>query len=358
MLSTTSRPARPQLGPRLHQGRDVQRYRVVVTDFTESGNDVEVEVFAAAGLPIDLVTADEAGRTGLLAATTGAHAVMVQFAPIDRALIETLTSCRVIARYGVGVDMVDVDAATDMGIPVANVPHYCIDEVSTQTIGFVLDANRRTLPLAAHVRAGRWGTTPPITPPSRLRGQVLGVVGFGAIGSEVARKARAFGLEVVAYDPFAAPDRHPETSFVTLAQLLAQSDYVSLHCPLTDTTRGLIGRAELAQMKPSAYLLNLSRGPVVDQAALTHALRTGVIQGAALDVLTTEPPDPADPLLQLDNVIVTPHIASWSIEAGLELRREVAQSVVDALQGREPASVVNRSQLLARAAAASVTTAR
>jgi D-3-phosphoglycerate dehydrogenase len=181
-----------------------------------------------------------------------------------------------------------------------------------------------------------------------LRGQVLGVVGFGAIGSEVARKARAFGLEVVAYDPFAAPDRHPETSFVSLAQLLAQADYVTLHCPLTDATRGLIGRAELAQMKPSAYLLNLSRGPVVDQAALTQALRTGVIQGAALDVLTTEPPDPADPLLQLDNVIVTPHIASWSIEAGLELRREVAQSVVDALQGREPASVVNRSQLLAR----------
>jgi D-3-phosphoglycerate dehydrogenase len=152
----------------------------------------------------------------------------------------------------------------------------------------------------------------------------------------------------VAYDPFAVPDRHPGISFVTLAQLLAQSDYVSLHCPLTDATKGLIGAAELAQMKPSAYLLNLSRGPVVDQAALTEALRTGVIQGAALDVLSTEPPDPADPLLQLDNVIVTPHTASWSIEAGAELRREAAQSVVDALRGNEPVSVVNRNQLLAR----------
>ena len=324
-------------------------YRVVVTDLTESGNDIELEVFARSGLPVDLVTAAETGRAGLLAATAGAHALMVQFAVIDRALIDTLTSCRVIARYGVGVDMVDIDAATEMGIPVANVPHYCIDEVSLQTIGFVLDLNRRTLPLAAHVRAGRWGTAPPVTPPSRLRGQVLGVVGFGAIGSEVARKAQALGLEVVAYDPFAVPDRHPAISFVPLAQLLARSDYVSLHCPLTDATRGLIGAAELAQMKPSAYLLNLSRGPVVDQAALTHALRSGVIQGAALDVLATEPPDPADPLLQLDNVIVTPHIASWSIEAAVELRREVAQSVVDALGGREPASVVNRSQLLARA---------
>jgi D-3-phosphoglycerate dehydrogenase / 2-oxoglutarate reductase len=323
----------------------VNTFRVVVTDLTESGNDIELAVFADSGLPIDLVTAAETGRAGLLAATAGAHALMVQFATIDRALIDTLTSCVVIARYGVGVDMVDIDAATRMGIPVANVPHYCIDEVSLQTIGFVLDLSRRTLPLAAHVRAGRWGTVPPVTPPSRLRGQVLGVVGFGAIGSEVARKAQALGLEVVAYDPFAMPDRHPAVSFVSLPQLLVQSDYVSLHCPLTDATRGLIGAAELAQMKPSAYLLNLSRGPVVDQAALTHALTAGVIQGAALDVLATEPPDPADPLLQLDSVIVTPHIASWSLEAAVELRREVAQAVVDALSGREPASVVNRSQL-------------
>jgi D-3-phosphoglycerate dehydrogenase len=326
----------------------VYTYRVVVTDLTESGNDIELEVFAKSGLPVELISAAETGRAGLLAATAGAHALMVQFATIDRALITTLTSCLVIARYGVGVDMVDIDAATELGIPVANVPHYCIDEVSLQAIGFVLDLNRRTLPLAAHVRAGRWGAAPPVTPPSRLRGQVLGVVGLGAIGSAVARKAQALGLEVVAYDPFAVADRHPGISFVPLAQLLAHSDYVSLHCPLTEATRGLIGAAELAQMKPSAYLLNLSRGPVVDQAALTHALQTGVIQGAALDVLATEPPDPADPLLQLENVIVTPHIASWSIEAGIELRQEVAQSVVDALQGREPASVVNRSQLLAR----------
>jgi D-3-phosphoglycerate dehydrogenase / 2-oxoglutarate reductase len=326
----------------------VQRYRVVVTDFTEPGHDIESDVFASSGLAIDLVAAGPS-RSELLAAAAGADALMVQFARIDRALIGTLTSCRVIARYGVGVDMVDVDAATDRGIAVANVPHYCIDEVSLQTIGFVLDLNRRTLPLAAHVRAGRWGTPVPVTPPSRLRGQLLGVVGFGAIGSEVARKARALGLEVQAYDPFVPPGQHPEISFVPLPQLLAQSDYVTLHCPLTEATRGLIGAAELAQMKASAYLLNLSRGPVVDQAALTEALQTGVIQGAALDVLGAEPPDPADPLLQLDNVVVTPHVASWSIEAGAELRRETAQSVVDVLLGREPASVVNRGQLLARA---------
>ena len=143
---------------------------------------------------------------------------MVQFARIDRPLIDTLTSRRVIARYGVGVDMVDIDAATDQGIAVANVPPYCIDEVSRKTTGFVLDVNRRTLPLAAHVRAGRWGTAVPVKPPSRLRGQLLRVVGFGAIGSKVAPKARALGLEVHAYDPFVAPGQHPGISFVPLAQ--------------------------------------------------------------------------------------------------------------------------------------------
>ena len=217
----------------------LQRHRVVVTDFTEPGHDIESDVFANSGLAINLVTVEEAGRSALPAAAAGAHALMVQFARIDRVLIGTLTSCRVIARYGVGVDMIDIDAATDMGIAVANVPHYCVDEVSLQTIGFLLDLNRRTLPLAAHVRAGRWGTAPPVTPPSRLRGQLLGVVGFGAIGSEVARKARALGLEVIAYDPFAVADRHPGISFVPLTRLLAQSDYVTLHCPLTEATRGL-----------------------------------------------------------------------------------------------------------------------
>lgn len=324
----------------------MQTFRVVITDFTEPDHAVESEVFTASGLSIEVVSAEQTRALGLRAATAGADALLVQFATIDRALIQTLTSCKVMARYGVGVDMIDLGAASEMGIPVANVPHYCIDEVSSQAIGFVLDLNRRTFALNEHTHAGHWGRTPPpVSPPSRLRGQVLGIAGLGAIGSEVARKAAAFGLEVLGYDPYAVPDRHPGISFVSLEEMLRRADYVSLHCPLVDETRGLIGTEQLALMKPTAYLLNLSRGPVVDQGALVQALRTGQIQGAALDVLDVEPPDPAEPLLHMDNVIVTPHTSSWSVESAIELRREAAQSIVDALRGGEPSSVVNRTGL-------------
>jgi len=326
------------------------RWRVVVTDFTEPGHDIESDVFAASGLDIELVPAEESERRGLAATTAGAHALLVQFATIDRALIETLTSCRVISRYGVGVDMIDLAAAGKAGIPVANVPDFCIDEVSTQTVGFLIDLNRRSLRLDRYVHAKGWGSVPPpVTPPRRLSGQTLGIVGLGAIGREVARKAQALGLRILAHDPFATVDPASPITLVSLPELLATSDYVTLHCPLDDSTRGLIGAAELALMKPGANLLNLSRGPVVQQDALVEALRSGRLEGAALDVLDAEPPDPDDPILGLDNVIVTPHSSSWSVESARELRHRAAENVVSALHGDRLRSVVNRDQLGSRA---------
>jgi D-3-phosphoglycerate dehydrogenase len=321
------------------------QWRVVMTDFTEPGHEIESEVFAESGLDIELVGAEESRERGLADTTAGAHALLVQFAQIDQGLIDTLTSCRVISRYGIGVDMVDLDAAGAAGIPVANVPDFCIDEVSTQTIGFLIDLNRRSLPLDRHVHAKRWGAPLPVAPPRRLSGQTLGIVGLGAIGREVARKAQALNLRILAHDPYAAVDGASGISLVSLPELLSQSDYVTLHCPLNDSTRGLIGAVELAAMKPSASLLNLSRGPVVDQEALVDALRAGEIEGAALDVLTTEPPGRDDPILTLDNVIITPHSSSWSVESSRQLRRDAAQNVVVALSGGQPRSIVNRLQL-------------
>jgi D-3-phosphoglycerate dehydrogenase len=316
-------------------------WRVVMTDFTEPGHAIETEVFERSGLPVDLVGAEESRERGLIATTAGADALLVQFATIDRSLIETLDRCQVISRYGIGVDMIDLEAAADAGIPVANVPDFCIDEVSTQTIGFLVDLNRRTVQLDRHVHEKRWGTAPPVTAPRRLAGQTLGVVGLGAIGREVARKAQALGLQILAHDPYAQVEPSSGVELVELGELLGASDYVTLHCPLNDSTRGLVGPAELAAMKPTAYLLNLSRGPVVQQEALVHALRSGEIQGAALDVLDREPPDPDDPILALDNVIVTPHASSWSVESALQLRRDAADNVVVALSGGRPRSVVN-----------------
>jgi D-3-phosphoglycerate dehydrogenase len=324
----------------------MSRWRVVMTDFTEPGHDIEAQVFAESGLDIELVGAEESAAKGLLTTTAGADALLVQFAQIDRALIDTLGSCRVISRYGIGVDMVDLDAAVAAGIPVANVPDFCIDEVSTQTIGFLVDANRRTIALDRHVHQKQWGVAPPaVTAPRRLAGQALGIVGLGAIGREVARKAQALGLRVLAHDPFATVDPSSGITMVPLGELLSSSDYVTLHCPLNDATRGLIGAAELAAMKPTSYLLNLSRGPVVQQDALVHALTSGQIEGAALDVLTAEPPDPDDPILALDNVIITPHASSWSVESAQQLRHDAAENVVVALSGGQPRSIVNRAQL-------------
>jgi D-3-phosphoglycerate dehydrogenase / 2-oxoglutarate reductase len=323
----------------------LSRFRVVITDFAAQGHGIETEVFARSGLDIELVGAQVSRDLGLAAATAGAHALLVQFATIDAALIATLHDCRVISRYGVGVDMVDLEAAGEAGIPVSNVPDFCVDEVSTQTVGFIVDLNRRTIQLDRHVHEKRWGTAPPVTAPHRLSSQTLGVVGLGAIGREVARKAQALGLSILAHDPFAVPGTASGVELVALPELLTRSDFVTLHCPLNASTQGLIGSAELASMKPTAYLLNLSRGPVVDQAALVQAIGSGRLAGAALDVLEAEPPDPDDPLLALDNVIITPHSSSWSVESALQLRRDAAQNVVTALSGGVPRSIVNGPQL-------------
>lgn len=321
-------------------------YKVVITDFADPDCSLEAEQFRAAGLDVDLVFPNARQSDQLLPHIVDADALIVQWANINRSLIEAMQRCRVISRYGIGVDMVDLAAASERGIMVANVPDFCIEEVSTHTIAFLLMLNRHIPLHAGHVRAGRWAS-PPGGPPARLAGQWLGIVGLGNIGRAVARKASALGLRLLGYDPYVAPEVAAAlgVALTSLDDLLARSDYVTLHCPLNDETRGLIGADQLALMKPSAYLINMARGPIVVQSALYEALRAGVIRGAALDVLEQEPPNPHDPLLQLDNAIVTPHTSSWSAEAVLQLRRDTAQNVVDALQGRWPRSVVNRQAL-------------
>jgi D-3-phosphoglycerate dehydrogenase / 2-oxoglutarate reductase len=323
----------------------VTSFRVVLTDFTDPHQHIETDVFNRSGLDITLVRAEPGTDRDLAILAPLADALLVQFAQVRKDVIDSLQNCKVISRYGIGVDMIDIEAAAARGIPVANVPDFCIDEVSTQTIGFLIDLNRHTFELDDYVRTRGWGHRPvAVTAPRRLAGQVIGVVGLGAIGREVARKASALGLNVLAHDPYveSAP---ADVTLVDLDTLLRQSDYVTLHCPLVPQTRGLIGAAAFAQMKPTAYLLNLSRGPVVDQDALLAALTDGSIAGAAVDVLTTEPPAVDDPLLRLPNLLVTPHSSSWSAESSDQLRHDAAENIVEALSGRLPRSIVNRSLL-------------
>lgn len=321
-------------------------YKVVITDFGDPDTSIEAAVLRSSKLDINLVRLNARSPEDMIPHVADADGLIVGFAPVNRQVIETLQCCRVISRYGIGVDMVDVKAATEKGIMVANVPDYCIDEVSTSTIANLLCLNRHLISQDRLVHAGRWAW-PDEPYPLRLLGQVLGIVALGNIGRAVARKALGLGLQVIAHDPYVAQDQLGDLDIrlVGLEELLRTADYVSLHCPLTPQTRHLIGAAQLAMMKPTAYLINMARGPVVDQAALYQALVHGTIAGAALDVLEKEPPAPDEPLLKLNNVILTPHAASVSEEAARQLRQETARNVVVALEGGIPRSVVNRREL-------------
>lgn len=324
----------------------MSQLKLVITDFTEPDNQYEEEELQASGLDIQLVRLNTRSPEELIPHVSDADGLLVQFTQITRQVIESLRKCRVISRYGIGVDMIDLEAATEHGIPVCNVPDFCMDEVSTHTIGFLLNLNRHILPHHLHVRSGNWGH-PPGGAPARLSGQVLGVVGLGNIGRVVARKAKCLGLKVLASDPYLESEQAGvlDVELVELSDLLRRSDYVTLHCPLIAKTHHLIGPVQLAIMKPSAFLINMARGPIVDQAALYRALVDGIIAGAALDVLEQEPPAPDDPLLQLDNVLFTPHTSSWSAKSIVHLRRDTARNAVDVFQGRTPRSVVNRKGL-------------
>ncbi len=322
------------------------RFKIVITDFGDPDNELEEAELRASGLDYELVRLNVRTPDELIPHVRDAHALIVQWATISRPVIESLQQCRVISRYGIGVDMVDLEAASDHHIPVCNVPDFCIDEVSTHTLAFVLALNRRILPLHAHVVSGKWGGAPGGFP-ARLNRQTQGVLGLGKIGSAVARKAKGVGLRVIGYDPYLKPEQAEKmgVELVSLDELLRQSDYLSIHCPLTKETRHLIGSEQLGRMKPSAYLINMARGPVVDQVALTAALTSGVIAGAALDVLEQEPPRPDDPLLQLPNVLFTPHSSSGSAESIVQLRRDAAGNVPPVLRGEKPRSVVNPAYL-------------
>jgi D-3-phosphoglycerate dehydrogenase len=260
-------------------------------------------------------------------------------------MIAQMTRCRIISRFGIGVDNVDLAAATSARIVVTKVPDYCIEEVSDHALALLLAAGRKITQSNAQVHAGRW-EMPAVVPIHRLRGAVLGLAGFGRIPQLVAPKAKAFGLNVIAFDPYVPPDVFAREGVerVDFAELLKRSDYISIHTPLMPETRGLFNGEAFRQMKPTAYLINTARGPIVDEAALAEALDGGQLAGAALDVMPQEPPV-GSPLLGRQNVIITPHTSFYSEESLLELQRKAAEEVVSVLTGRPPRNPVNPEAL-------------
>jgi len=302
------------------------------------------------GIGAELQLAAEPTLEAILRVAADADALLVTYAKITAEMIQGLTRCRIISRFGIGVDNVDLAAATSAGIVVTRVPDYCIDEVSDHALALLL-AVARKIPFAnAQVQAGRWEMAA-VVPIHRLRGSVLGLAGFGRIPQLVAPKAKSFGLRVVAHDPYVPTEIFTRAGVesVEFPQLLKMSDYVSVHTPLLPETRGLFGADAFRQMKPTAYLINTARGPIVDEAALARALDAGHLAGAALDVMTQEPPV-SSPLVGRDNVILTPHTSFYSEESLVDLQVKAAEEVVCVLTGRAPRNPVNPEVLQQRTA--------
>jgi D-3-phosphoglycerate dehydrogenase len=273
----------------------------------------------------------------ILAAAHDADAVIVCYAQITADLLSGLTRCKVIGRTGLGVDNIDVPAATARGITVTYVPDYCLREVSDHAMAMLLALARKITLSNKLVQSGRW-ELPPIVPLHRLEGKVLGLVGFGNIPRAVAPKAKAFGLKVVTHDPYVSKEVLASAGVegVSFDDLLSRSDFISVHAPLTPQTRGLINATAFARMKSGAMIVNTARGPLIDEAALIAALDSGHLGGAALDVVATEPLAKDSPLLGRDNVILTPHTAFYSVEALVELQTKCATDVARVLSGEPP----------------------
>jgi D-3-phosphoglycerate dehydrogenase len=314
---------------------------VVITDSDLPRDGADVAILEAAGLRVQRAACRTA--EDVVAAAQEASALIVQWAPITAAALDGLPACRFVSRLGIGYDMIDVAAATQRGVAVANTPDYCVEEVAAHTVALVLALGRRVVTLDAAVRAGRWAVVadaPGALRPSRA---TLAVVGFGRIGSLTAAHAAALGFRVVVHDPHvpAATVRAAGHEPLALAEALAIADVVSLHVPLTAQTRHLLDADALAQMQPGALLVNTCRGGLIDEAALARALHDGRLAGAGLDVFEEEPLPADSPLRDAPNLVLTPHAAWYSPASLQELPRRAARQVVDFLAGRPVTSIVN-----------------
>jgi len=303
---------------------------------------IEREVIAGAGGEVRWGFATDEDH--LIELVRDADSVLVIQAQMTRRVIEAMARCRHIVRYGVGLDTLDIPAATEHGIVVSHFPDFCQDEVANHTMMLVLACARRLGWLDKGLRRGAWRPGP-LAPVGSIGGQAMALIGFGAIARAVAGRAKPFGLRVIAWDPFvdeAVFEREGVGRAATLEDLLGEADYVSVHTPLTPETRHLLNARAFAAMKPTAYVVNTSRGPVVDEEALVEALEAGTIAGAGLDVFEHEPLATDSPLLAMDNVLLTPHTAFYSDASSEDLRRRVGRAVVDVMEGRWPEHVANR----------------
>jgi D-3-phosphoglycerate dehydrogenase len=312
---------------------------VIVADCDHKTIEIERGVLADVCKNIPLLacrTEDE-----VIDQCAAAEGLIIMYAPITRRVISHLTKCKIIARYGVGVDTIDLKAAAEHGIIISNVPDYGTNEVADHALAMMMALTRNILKANATVKSGVWDFRL-MQPIHRLQEQTLGVIGIGRIGGAMARRAHGIGMKVIACDPYVGRERVPDyVTLMSLDELMQKSDVVSVHCPLTDETRMMLGDKVLRRMKPTAYLVNTARGSIVDEAVLDDMLAGKKLAGAAMDVLMKEPPA-GNPLFRHDNFIVSPHMAWHSDSSVVDLKRKAAEEVRRVVRGEAPLYQVNK----------------
>jgi len=325
--------------------------KVVVTDYIEPDMNWEAEEMEKRGVDFAALQLKFRPEKEVIAALKDAHVVVVNMVKFTAAVIDSLVNCKRIIRHGAGYDNVDVKACTARGIPLAYCPDYCMHEVAEQAIALIF-ACARQVPQSRRVlddsiARGQWDFAP-IAKCYRMAGKTLGIIGCGRIGSTVLSKLRHFGFgEILICDPYLSDRRLRELEISTVSQekVFSEADYITIHTPLTDETRHLVNRRTLAMMKPTAYLVNTSRGPMVDHEALAEALRAKSIAGAGIDVYDKEPPEDTYPLKELENAILTPHLSWYSEDAAWTIRHKIVEDIDLALAGKPPRYCVNQEVL-------------
>lgn len=317
---------------------------VLVTDYAWPSLDPEREIFQPAG--VRMLVAETGSEEELICLAPAASGILCNWKPVSTAVLRAAEHCLSVGRYGIGLDNIDVETATRLGIVVTNVPAYCVDDVADHTMALLLACNRKICWFDRDIKAGKYDLKAH-APLHRLRGHILGLVGFGKIGRAVSERAQSFGMRVIALQPRSgSAQRQPAgVKFVSFAELLERSDYLSLHLPATAETNGLIDAAALRLMKDGAVLINTARGSLVRADDLLHAIKAGKIAAAGIDVWQPEPLPANDPLSNHPRVIATPHAAFYSDESLRELQTTAATQMVEILTGQMPQNIVNPAVL-------------
>lgn len=320
-------------------------YKILITDYVWPTIEPEKKVLSA--INAEIIVAPNTDENTLCSLAEDVDGILTCFAQVTEKVIRSTQKCAVIGRYGVGVDNISVNTATNMGIAVTYVPDYCMEEVSDHVIGLMLCWNRKIAFFDVDTKQNAWGNSPLTMRIMRLKDKTLGIIGFGRIGKAVSRKAKAFGLNILAYDPFISQEETEQfgVNSTSLENLLQSSDFVSLHSPYTEETHNLMGQEQFDMMKSDSFLINCARGPLINEEALYKALKSKKIAGAGLDVMVDSIPSTDHPFMSLDNVLITPHISFFSQESVLELEERAAEEVRSVLLGQMPQNLVNKEVL-------------